>query len=65
MRVQMVRGEMLDSCLASFGGRTVRSSLQIGAISTEYVYLKLAVLEWVSEDSSCSEAFDLNEFRDK
>lgn len=33
----------------------------MGAISTEKVYLKLAVLEWISADKSCSEVFDLPE----
>lgn len=31
----------------------------MGTISTEKVYLKFAVLLWISEDSNCSDAFDL------
>lgn len=39
----MVRGLMLPNERACFGGIQTRSSLQMGAISTEKVYLKLAV----------------------
>ena len=34
-RVQIVRGEMLERERACFRGRQIRSSLQMGAISTE------------------------------
>lgn len=50
---------MFASERASLGGTQTRSSLQIGAISTENVYLKLAVLVCVSAESSCSDDFDL------
>jgi len=55
----MVRGLMLLSDRACFNGMQTRSSLQIGTISTEKVYLKLAVLLCVSADRSCSDALDL------
>ena len=58
-REHSVKGLMFAICLASLGGMHTRSSLHIGMISTEYVYLKLAVFECVSEDKSCSEDFDL------
>lgn len=58
-RVHITSGEMLDSDRANLAGRQTRSSLHIGAISTEKVYLKLAVLECVSVDKSCSDVFDL------
>jgi hypothetical protein len=50
---------MLLKVRACFKGMQTRSSLHIGTISTENVYLKLAVLLWISEDSSCSDDFDL------
>lgn len=60
MREHSVSEPMLASERDNLGGRQTRSSLQIGAISTLYVYLKLAVLVWVSEERSCSDAFELS-----
>jgi hypothetical protein len=61
-RAHIVRGLMLLSCRACFGGMQTRSSLQMGTISTEYVNLKLAVLECVSEEMICSEDLELSLF---
>lgn len=58
-RQQIVRGLILLSCFANLIGKQTRSSLHMGMISMEYVYLKLAVFECVSDDKSCSDDFDL------
>lgn len=57
--MQMVKGVILLKARACFGGIQTRSSLHRGTISTEYVNLKLAVAECVSDERSCSDAFDL------
>ena len=56
----MVKASMFPSCRAILGGKQTRSSLDMGAISIEYVNLKLAVLECVSAESRRSDVFDLN-----
>ena len=54
---------MFPSCRASLGGMQTKSSLHMGTISTEYVNLKFAVFEWVSEESRRSDVFDLDLMR--
>ena len=58
-RIQIVKGLILLSRRACFEGMQTRSSLHMGTISTEWVYLNVAVLLCVSDDSSCSDVFVL------
>ena len=51
---------MFPNDRASLSGIQTKSSLQMGAISTEYVNLKLAVLVCVSIEISCSDDFILH-----
>ena len=59
-RMHKVNGLMLLCERACFKGMHTRSSLQMGTISTEYVYLKLAVLVCISDEIICSDDFDLH-----